>query len=346
MKILLPFKKELNPYLEEIINYSSHTYVFDNYLNYNSSYDIVNIHWPEAIFDWWEPTSDELDVLEGYINDWKRKAVIIYTKHDYHRIKGTTLNFTRLFELIEINTDVFVHLGKFSQNLYQEKYPSARHEIIYHPLYTKSFFVLDKEVARKKLQIVQDDFVIIVPGNIRNYAERDLLLNAFKSIDINNKVLICINMHAELRYDFPGRIKLKRIIDIKNIMIDRFKKNHKHPEFFFTYGTQSKKELEIKMSAADLVFIPRIETLNSGMVFLGLTFNKIVVGPSIGNIEEQLTELGLPVFNPKYKLSVKNALKLGMQLSTDHKNYSSKLMKKYIPESVAQQMDILINDLL
>jgi hypothetical protein len=345
MKIFLPFKKELNPYVDEIINYSIHTYVYDNYLNYDSSYDFVHIHWPEAIFEWKEPTSAELDVLERCINEWKRNSVIIYTKHDYQRNKGTTINFTRLFELIEINIDVFIHLGKFSQNFYQQKYPSARHEIIYHPLYNNYFSIFEKEVARKKLQIAEEAFVIIVPGTIRNYAERDLLLNAFESIDINNKVLICINMRAELRYDFPGRTKLKRIVDIKKILIDRFNQNHKLPEFLFTYGTQSNKELEIKMSAADLVFIPRIQTLNSGMVFLGLTFNKIVVGPSIGNIDEQLMELRLPVFNPKHKLSVSNALKKGVQLSFDHKSYPANLMKKYLPKSVAQQMDDLINDL-
>jgi len=346
MKVFLPFKKELNPYLDQIINNSAHAFYYDNYLNFNPIYGVVNIHWPEALFNWKEPTSAELDILEGCINEWKRNAVIIYTKHDYLRNKGTTINFTRLFELIEINADVFIHLGEFSKRFYKKKYPSARHEIIYHPLYTNHFSVFKKEDARKKLQIAQDNFVIIVPGTIRNYAERDLILNAFKSIDIKNKMLICINMHVELRYDFPGRIKLKRIIDIKNIMIDRFKQNHKPPKFLFTYGTQSNKELEIKMSAADLVFIPRIQTFNSGMVFLGLTFNKIVVGPSIGNIEETLMELGLPVFNPKHKISVLNALKKGVQLSIDHNSYSVNIMNKYLPNSVAQKMDDLINDLL
>lgn len=345
MKIFLPFKKELNPYLDEIINYSIHTYSYDNYLNYDTSYDFVHIHWPEAIFEWKEPTSAELDLLEKHINYWKKKSVIIYTKHDYQRNKGTTLNFTRLFELIEMYTDVFIHLGKFSQNLYQQKYPSVRHEIIYHPLYINCFSPLSKEVARKKLQIAENAIVIIVPGNIRNYTERDMVLNAFKSINFKNKVLICINMHAELRFDFPGRIKLKRIIDIKKILINYFKQNHKPPEFLFTYGTQSSKDLEIKMSSADLVFIPRIESLNSGIFFLALTFNKIVVGPSKGNIEEQLIELGLPLFNPKYKVSVLNALKKGVELSIEHDHYPVELLNKYMPKEVAQHMDTLMRNL-
>ncbi|MBG6062958.1 chorismate mutase [Flavobacterium sp. CG_9.1] len=345
MKIFLPFKKDPNPYLDEITNNSVHTYVYDNYLNYDPSYNFVHIHWPEAIFDWKEPSEEELNILERIINKWKRKSILIYTKHDYLPNKGTTINFTKLFDLIERSTDVFIHLGKYSKNLYEEKYPTARHEIIYHPLYSMSYCILDKKFARKELQIEQEKFVIIVPGNIRNYAERDMMLKAFKSLDITNKVLVCINMHAELRYDFPGRTMLKRIIDIKNIMISHFKKNHGKPHFLFTYGFQSHKDLELKMSAADLVFIPRIESLNSGMFFLGLTFNKIVVGPAVGNIKEQLKGMGLPIFNPKQNLSVSNALKKGVQLSMCHKSFPAKLMKRYMPKIVAKQMDDLINDL-
>jgi hypothetical protein len=346
MKIFLPFKKELNPYLEEIIKYSKHTYTYASFQEYNASYQVVNIHWPEALFDWKEPTSTELELLQGSINEWKKNAVLIYTKHDFQRNKGTTPNFSRLFELIEKNTDVFIHLGKFSQIFYQEKYPLVRHEIIYHPLYNNSFSVLDKKVAREKLRIESDDLVIIVPGTIRSYEERDLILNAFNSLNIKNKILICINMHAELRYEFPGRIKLKKIIDLKKHMIDRFKLNHQPPKYLFSYGTQCNEDLEIKTSAADIIFVPRIQTLNSGMLFLGLTFNKIIVGPSIGNINEQLREFGLPIFNPKNKRSVRNALYKGVNMSHNHSSYSSGLMKKYLPESVAKQLDDLLNSLL
>ena len=346
MKVFLPFKKELNPYLDQIINNSAHDFFYDSYLNFNSDYGIVHIHWPEAIFDWKEPTTAELEELEKCIKEWKQNAVLIYTKHDFQRNKGTTENFTRLFDLIELYTDIFIHLGDFSKNLYQEKYPNARHEILYHPLYTNCFRVLEKEVARHKLNIAQESFVMIVPGTIRNYAERDLILRAFKSIKMRNKVLIGINMHSEIRYDFPGRIKLKRIIDIKNILVERFRQKHKPPKFLFTYGSQSNKDLAIKMSAADLVFIPRIETLNSGMLFLGLTFNKIIVGPSIGNIKEQLIGLDLPVFNPKDKVSVSNAVNNGVQLSLNHKSYSEEKINRYTPKTIGWKMDDLISDLL
>jgi hypothetical protein len=346
LKILLPFKKELNPYLEEIITYSSHDFKYDHYLNYNSSYDYVHIHWPEALFDWKEPTTAQLDELQICIKQWKLSSLLIYTKHDFQRNKGTTPNFTRLFNLVEVNTDVFIHLGNFTRTYYQKKYPLAKHKVVLHPLYKKTFNILSKDVARERLQISKSDLVIIVPGTIRNYAERDMIINAFNSLKFSDKVLICINMHSELRYDFPGRVKLKRFADVKKILINRFKRKHQPPKYIFTYETQSNHDLEVKMSASDLVFVPRHQTFNSGMVFLGFTFNKIVVGPSIGNIREQLKELKLPLFNPKSKSSVNTALLQGVELSKKHRYYPSCKMKKYAPKSVAEQMDVLMNSIL
>lgn len=346
MNIFLPFKKELNPYLDEIIINSEHTYCYDSYLNYDPSFEFVNIHWPEAIFEWKEPSDEQLKELARSIIEWKKKSVLIYTKHDFQRNKGTTTNFTKLFNLIEKYSDVWIHLGEFSQKFYRKKFPLARHEIVYHPLYLNSFKPVDESVAREKLHIDKNAFVVIVPGTIRNYAERDLVLKAFESINIINKVLICINMRVELRYDFPGRIKLKRIVDVKKVMIDRFKNKYRPPMYLFTYGTQHQKEIEVKMSAADLVFVPRIHCLNSGMLFLGLTYKKVVVGPSIGNIAEQLLEFQMPVFNPKNKRSIFKAMKKAVQLSYENPPYYDELLSKYGPKSVAQKIDDLISELI
>ncbi len=136
MKVLLPFKKDLNPYLEEILAYTRYTFNYAHYTDYDPSYEIVNIHWPEAIFDWHEPSEEQLEDFENRLNVWIRKSVIVYTKHDYRRNKGTTPSFDKLFSLIENNTDVFIHLGHSSKKAYEKKFPAANHHVIPHPLYT------------------------------------------------------------------------------------------------------------------------------------------------------------------------------------------------------------------
>lgn len=79
MKILLPFKKDQNPYLDELIIHSKHTYVYDNFRNYDTTFKIVNIHWPEALFEWYEPTSENLRELEENIKIG-RKILLLFTQ--------------------------------------------------------------------------------------------------------------------------------------------------------------------------------------------------------------------------------------------------------------------------
>lgn len=342
MKIFLPFKKEQNPYLDEIINHSGHTFLYDNYLNYNTSYDFVNIHWPEAIFDWKEPTLEELEKLEQNILEWKKNSVFIYTKHDYERNKGTTLNFSRLFGIIEKHTDIFIHLGSYSKKIYEKKYPQAKHEIVYHPTFENSSEIYPKTKARDLLGIDEDALVIIVPGNIRSLRERKMVLKSFNSLKIKRKLLISTNMRAELKFDFPGRVRLKRYFDVQNFFIRRFKEKHLPPQYMFNYNTMSSKDLSLRMSAADIVLVPRMDLLNSGIVFLGLTFGKVVVGPAIGNIEEQLKELNFPVFNPFSITSVTEALENGIKLNINE-NYIKKPLTKYLPVNVAKEYHLLFS---
>jgi len=338
LKVLLPFKKDLNPYLDQIINNSAHAFYYDHYLNFNPTYGVVNIHWPEALFKWKEPTSAELNVLEECINEWKRNAVIIYTKHDFRRNKGTTLNFTRLFELIEINTDVFIHLGEYSKKFYEKKYPKAEHEIVYHPTFENSFEVYPKTAARDLLGIDQKALVVIAPGKIRSFKERNMVLKSFKALKTENKVLISTNMRTELRFDFPGRVRLKRYFDVQKYLKKKFIDKYLPPGYFFSYEPLTNEELSLQMSAADVVLVPRIHILNSGIVFLGFTFGKVTVGPAIGNIEEQLKELHLPVFNPNSISSVTEALGKGIKLHLSGE-YSGSTPAKYQPINVAKETD-------
>ncbi|WP_373056910.1 hypothetical protein [Zunongwangia sp. H14] len=345
MKVFLPFQQEGNPYLEEIIAYSNCEFTYANISEYSSDFSIVNIHWPEAIFNWFEPSSEELSDLERRILEWKKHSLIFYTKHDFSRIKGTTNNYQELFRIVESNADVFIHLGNYSKEKYELIYPKAHHKVVYHPLYRNSFPFFKQEEARRKLGISKEALVIIAPGQIRFHKERDLILNAFKMVQAPEKVLIATNMRAELRYDFPGRTRLKKIIDVKNFLITHFKSKYQSPEYIFNYGRLSYNEFGLHMAAADIVFIPRINILNSGNIFMGLTYDKIVLGPCTGNLKEQLEELGFPIFDPKNKVSVINALKDAINLNKANYQINRNILSKYEPASIAAIYDKLFVDM-
>ena len=345
MKVFLPFQKDGNPYLEEIAVHSDSEFIYGNLSDYRPEYDIVNIHWPEALFGWLEPSEADLINLEDSILEWKKHSILIYTKHDFTRIKGLTPNFEKLFNLIEEHTDVFLHLGEYSRQFYSKRFPGVRHEILYHPLYRSYFKLRSKNEARRELGIDQDALVIIAPGQIRFHTERDLVLNAFKDLKIKEKVLIATNMRSEIRYDFPGRVRLKKFVNIRDVLVKRFKNKYGPPKYLFNYERLNYEKFGLRMAAADIVLIPRIEMLNSGNVFLGLTYNKVLVGPNIGNIGSQLTEVGFPVFEPGKRSSVKNALIKAVNLKNEDFKVDKNLLQKYEPENVARELDMLFLNL-
>ncbi|MCM8569206.1 hypothetical protein NE848_07440 [Gramella jeungdoensis] len=343
MKVFLPFINKYT-YLNEIEKFSDFQFEKNHFLKYDDSFKIINIHWPEAIFNWKEPSNSELDQLEKEIANWKKHSKLVYTKHDLERVKGTTPNFKRLFRIIEKNTDLFIHLGDYSKKLYKVLYPETTHIVIPHPCFEQSFEKIPKQEARNRLGIDKEALVIIAPGQVRTFKERKLILDSFKKIKEENKVLIATNMLNELKYDFRGRVKMQRFFDVQQYLKMRFRKKYQPPEYLFTYESISSNDFSIRLSAADIVLVPRTDLLNSGNVLLGLSFGKVTVGPAIGNIEQQLVDHKLPLFDPNSITSVVEALEQGIEMYK--KGIFPKPLEKYLPENVAKEYDRVFKELL
>ena len=344
MKIFIPALKDANSFFDEISIHSKHTFVYGNYTEYNETYKIVLLQWPEQLFAWKEPTSLELINFEKSIKNWKNNSKIIHIAHNLERHFGMTPKFEKIYRIVQENCDVMVHFGDFSFNLFSEKYPDKLHKIINHPLYEKTFKVYDKKYAREKLNIKQDSVVIIAPGSIRNIEERQMILNSFKNIPTKNKVLIVPRMFwLNFQYEFKGRTLLKKVFDIKKVYETYInEKKYKKPQYILGYKFLKNKELSLLMSAVDIVLIPRINILNSGNLFLGLTFKKIIIGPKVGNIEEVLDTFDFPKFNPKNPKSISDALIKGIDLlKTENKIYKNVSLSKYKPKAIAEKWDHL-----
>lgn len=348
MKIFIPAYKDQNPYFDQIIPYSKHDYVFDNFSCYKKQYEIVNVHWPESIFGWKEPTERDLDMLEKDIQQWKKNSKLVYTRHDASRHEGMTPAFHKLFRIIEENAHAFIHLGKVSLKQMKKKFPQASHCILYHPLYENSFQPIEKTIARKKLKIRSDALVVIAPGRIRSKEEREMTLNGFNSLPVKNKVLLSNNMLPfRYNFEFPGRVKLKKLLDV-NKSLSRIKESrYKPPKYLFHYGFSNSKDLALMMSAADIVFIPRINILNSGNIFLGLTFKKIIVGPAVGNLEEQLNKFGFPLFDPQSPISIKRTLVKGAEMVKNESfEINKNFLEDYKPSHISSQIDLFFKNLV
>ncbi|MHB1148661.1 MAG: glycosyltransferase family protein [Lutibacter sp.] len=348
MKIFIPAPKDGNTFFDEIMFHSNNTFVFDNFKNYNAENKIVVIHWPEQIFDWNEPSMPQLKELKEAIEIWKKLAKIIYVVHNLERHYGMTANFKKLYNLIESSCDTMIHFGNYSFELFKNKYPNITHKVISHPLYEESFTLFDKEEARKKLGIDEESLVILVPGRIRKIFERKMVLRAFKKLPQKNKVLLATNMMKfKFPYEFKGRDRLKSFFDIKNVYENYFKnKVYKKPKYYFNYNYLSSHNFSLMLSAADVIFIPRKQILNSGNVFLGLTYKKIIVGPNQGNIKEVLDIFGFPSFDPNNPKSVSVALRQSIIMLKDGSYcYDDAELAKFKPKNVAEEWDKLIENL-
>ena len=95
-------------------------------------------------------------------------------------------------------------------------------------------------------------------------------------------------------------------------------------------------------AAGDVFVILRIDSLNSGSIYLGLTFKKIIVGPAIGNMKEVLEKTDAYSFNPENIDSLVNALEEA--LKTDKDKYQVNLEAMY-PKNIAKKWDELFANL-
>ncbi|GHT10683.1 hypothetical protein FACS189426_11350 [Bacteroidia bacterium] len=277
-------------------------------------YDLIHIHWPEAIFrQWMIPEEEGRNELKEVLRLWKQKGTkIVYTRHDEitHYTRQAEKS-RKLFDIIESEADAMIHLGNYSkeQFLKNKKHLEQKHFVIPHHIYDKLYDKQDieddrREEARKLLNIPLDRFVILAFGSFRAQEEKDLILNAFEQLDIPNKFLLAPS------WNHATRTVLDENFSEENTFLgDWIVEDEMIPDYF---------------AVADVVFLQRLRTLNSGNLPLGFLFNKTVVGPAIGNMNEYLDNVNNFSFQPEQPDSVVKALE-----SAYSRSQSPQINEKY-----------------
>ena len=344
--ILIPHKKPTNPFFEQVIAHSTWQFDYGDLQTAITNYDVVLIHWPELLFGWKEPVQEELDALEQQFKIWKGAIKIVYVMHNERPHSGMTSNFQRLYDLVLDYSDTMVHMGRYGLDKYQRLYPNTGHVVIPHAIYEAPFKVYNKLEARKQLGLSPDKKILLAAGAIRNLEERQLIIKAFKKLRLKHKFLIVPKMfYKEVAIKFPGRYALKRIFDIKKTIENIYNKNNNHA-YCFNYGYTDYEKLSLYFSAADVIMIPRINTLNSGNVFLAMTYNKVVIGPDVGHISEVLKASHLPVFQPENKTSVVTAIESGFTLESEGFSYEAEELQNYSSKNIGTLWDDVLNHII
>ncbi len=271
------------------------TYGLSGFWNPIKNIDILHIHWPESLFKWAEPNIKELIYLEKILDIWKKNNTkIVVTRHNFsrHSFGNKSIyeksNYDKLYELVYSYSNGIIHLGKFSLDDFKKRYQEFKYDvenaIIPHGIYEKYPNNSNKVSAREKLNIPKNAKVVLVFGTLRNFEEVNFIQNVFKEVQLNKKILI------GPRWKFSSDKYLKKFQKLYYLL---------HPQYKLNDKLIDNNNIHLYFNSADVVFIPRINNLNSGVLILGYSFGKVVVGPDFGNVGEILQETKNPFYSPQ-----------------------------------------------
>lgn len=347
MNVFVPHKKDFNIYFDEIINNSRSNFIFGGLDDYNPKYEIVNIQFPELIFNWKPPTKSQLEVLESNIIIWRDKSKLVYTLNDSKSHYDEKGEFDSLFKLIQKYADGVIHLGNFSLRSFKHLYTKeCQHKVIHHPLYT-SLLKIDTINIEKEINLkFKDRFIVSVIGNVRSIEEVKFIFKSFRKIPQKNKLLIVPKMFylLNLPRGFPYRFRKMYWYLIEKYYTFPLKKN----QYYYGFNFISYPLMVDLLKKTDLILVPRLKNLNSGILYLGLTFDKPIFIAGIGNTTEIMKHFNLPYLDLVRKNFKKILSKETYNIIIQKLKSLEYLEKKkeFYPEKIAQDYESFFYSLI
>jgi glycosyltransferase involved in cell wall biosynthesis len=301
------------------------THSSDAFWEMRGDYDIVHLHFPEyltyAIQDAYTNGLDAglIGETEKRLRFWADRARLVATRHNSlpHAALGNPM-WEKMYDMYYRYMDGVAHFSKGgieefrrrhgNTDFYREHEPL--HTVIPHQNYASLPNQISREGARARLGIGAESNVMLVFGAIRNFEERELILRTFRGLKVPRKVLLVSRWRERLAN--VSWIRLKYWLRDLTRLYYRLQ-----PAYRFNYGFVEEADAQIYLNAADVLFIPRLQVLNSGNVTLGMTFGRVVVGPDAGNVGELLRETGNPVFDPARPETAAAAVQEGFRLARE-----------------------------
>lgn len=287
----------------------------------DTAYDIIHFQWPEEVVGWTCDNPDIISRLEERIRFFRsRGAHFIYTRHNVRPHYANEV-ISRVYDIIESQSDVVVHMGRFSQKEFITKYPDSRNTIIPHHIYQYTYQEnISVERARQYLRLPQEAFIITSIGKFRNHEERHMTLDAFRAWDEPHKLLLAPRFYPFSRHNNYGRNFLRRWASKAGYYLLIPLLNH---VLKLKAGAADEQidecDLPFYIAASDVLLIQQKDILNSANLPLAFLFHKVIIGPDCGNISELLKSTGNPTFRPGKKEDIVRAVEEARRLSIQGK---------------------------
>lgn len=294
-------------------------------------YDIVHFQWPQAFM---AGDTHRISDLEQHIKKMKAHGVkVVATCHDLKPHYNQCSDYGDSLNVVYENSDVIFHLGDYSLNLFKQEHPNIKHWLLPHQIFDTVYtWIPTREEAIQKLKLNPNKKYILCFGAFRADEERELVLNVakhFRSRGIEILAPSFINISHKRRIPFiPNHLERKRFI---------YKVFYKIHMTGLSWVSVSDDMLPFYYAVADLCLIQRKKILNSGNAILPLLFDKIVVGPNVGNVGSLLHQMGFPTFDVNSEESIFDAISNGLSLAHE-KIYPAVCFKEQITTSNIAQL--------
>jgi beta-1,4-mannosyltransferase len=244
---------------------------------FSSKYRIVHLHWPiNSVLSVHSRAHAQKRFFAFYLIIRIAKLLkkkIVWTVHNLqeHDSRHPDLQ-QKLEKILYSYVDGFISLNKQGLEIIKENatnYNKQKFSYIPHPHY-KNYYPnqVDREAARKSLNISPEKFVFLFIGQIRMYKNVIGLINAFKNMPDKNILLV-----------IAGKVHKEYEQELKNCLINASN--------IILYNSFVKDDaLQLFLNSADLVVTPYEQIFNSGSVFLNLSFNKPTLAPDLWALSE------------------------------------------------------------
>lgn len=183
----------------------------------DKTYDIIHFQWPEEVVGRMCDDPGIVRRLEERIAFFRSRGThFVYTRHNVRPHYANEV-IGRAYDIIESQSDVVVHMGRFSLEEFVGKHPDSRNAVILHHIYQYTYQEdISVERARQYLQLPQEAFIVTAFGEFRNCEEIRMVLGSFRSWNEKQKLLLAPPPPLPFLTAQPLRRKFPQAVGLKN----------------------------------------------------------------------------------------------------------------------------------
>lgn len=277
--------------VNKAVNYVKALFELKKYIKKNH-FDIIHFEWFSLPWIEWI-----------YIRYIKKYSKIVITVNDVIPFEKRPLEMQSLEKIYQKADCILVHtndcLKLFNKTFHAECFKS----VITPAFRDKSEYPkIDKDLARKKLDIPSDKTVILFFGTIRHSKGLDILIKAFhKAYQQNSDLyLLCAGAFHSVDKDYYKEI-VKENLSSENSRVD--------------FGYIDEEMIKYYFCAADILCVPYREIFQSGIAQFGLIYDLPMISSDIRGLSDMIinNKNGL-IFKNESIEDLENKI---VQLSTD-----------------------------